>query len=165
MLSIYPQMYFFKAGKIRGFLITPIMVGLFVWHSTWVPAPIAIILDYLIPILSLIVVAHEIYYIVHMHQAFIKLDATIVQQEDTSENNLLVKNYNVTSEFRGVTFTRRFSESALGNDLAGRTRCQILLQRLPPHAIFIDSFKIKYLNLIFSLMLVYLVYYYYSHQA
>ena len=141
-------MYFFKAGKVRGFLITPIMVGLFIWHSTWVPAPIAVILDYLIPILSLLVVAHEIYYIVYMHRAFIKLDATIVQQEDTT-----------------VTFTRRFSESALGNDLAGRTQCQILLQRLLPHAIFIDSFKIKYINLVFSLMLVYLVYYYYRHPG
>jgi len=130
-----------------------------------VPPPIAVILDYLIPILSLLVVAHEVYYIVYMQRAFIKLDATVVQQEDTTENNLPVKNYDVTSEFRGVTFTRRFSETALGNDLAGRTQCQILLQRLPPHAIFIDSFKIKYINLIFSLMLVYLVYYYYSQPG
>ena len=141
------------------------MVGIFVWHSTWVPASIAVILDYLIPILSLLVLVHEIYYIIYIHRAFIKLDATIVKQEDSMENNLPVKNYDVTSEFRGVTFTRRFSESALGNDLADRTHCQILLQKLPPHAIFIDSFKIKYINLVFSLMLVYLVYYYYSHPG
>lgn len=158
-------MYFFKASKIRGFLITPMMVGIFVWHSTWLPVPVSIILDYLIPILALVVVAHEIYYIVYMHRSFIKLNATIVQQEDTTENNLPIKNYDVTSEFRGVTFTKRFSESALGNDLAGRDHCNMLLQRLPPHAIFIDSFKLKYLNLIFSLMLAYLVYYYYSHPG
>jgi hypothetical protein len=158
-------MYLSKASKIRGFLITPMMLGLFIWHSTWVPTSAATALNYFIPFLALLVVVHEIYYVIYMHRAFISLDATVVRAEDTMDNNLPIRNYDVSSEFRGVKFTQRFSESALGNDLAGREHCHILVQRNPPHAIFIDSFKLKYLNLIFSLMLVCLVYYYYSHQG
>lgn len=157
-------MYFKYITKIRGGLVAPVILGLFIWHSDWTPPVIAAVLDYAIPALAALVLLHEFGFIVYMRIAFLPIEATVVQQEDTVENKLPIKNYDVTFSFQGSPYTAHFSESIQSNDLDGLTHCRVLVQQEPPHAIFIDSFKLKYMHLIFAVVLVYMVYCYSVHS-
>ena len=135
------------------------MISLFAWHADWLPVWAATGLNYFIPIMTALAVIHEIYYVIYLHRSFDRLPAVVTLAEETMENNLQVRSYDVRFDVHGQSFTTRFSENMMGNNLAGKTECHILLQREKPHAIFIDSFSFMYMNLLFALMLVGLVYY------
>jgi hypothetical protein len=122
-------------------------------------------LYYLIPTLAVVVVLNELFYILYLQRSFTRLHADVVPLEDSSDHHQAVKNYDVTFVYNGAPFTARFSETVLGSSLHGLASCRVLIQKQPPHMILIDGFKLRYMNLIFAFMLVYLVYYSLSNPS
>jgi hypothetical protein len=158
-------MYFSNISKIRAVITIPVLAGLFIWHASWLPASAAMVLNYLIPAFTALIVINEIIYTIYLHRFFVKVNAEVIQKEDTVENKLPVKHYDLRFDFKGNTFVTQFSETMMSSNLSNITRCNILIHKKPPQIILVDGFKLKYMNLIFSLMLVYFVYYYFTNPS
>jgi hypothetical protein len=154
-------MYFRHITRIRTTLVALVIIGTFAVQESWLPAQASAVLLLLIPFLALLNVLHEIGFVIYLHRAFDRIRADVVEIEGTNEKNKLpLRNYHVTFSFHSSPYTTQFSEGGIIQALAGKTQCYVLVDREVPHEVFIDSFSLKYMQLIYALLLAAMVYSY-----
>lgn len=154
-------MYFSIINKVRIALIATVIIGIFAWNASWMPAAITAFLVYLIPVLAALNILHEIGVTAYLHIAFDSIKADVVELDDTSgDKKLPEKNYHVTFLFNGAPYTTQFAEAGIINSLEDGAHCYVRVQRESPHAVFIDGFKLKYMNLCYAIVLAIMVYSY-----
>ena len=143
---------------LRRIFFSTTMLGFFIWHSDWLPTSMTEMLNYILPVTAILAVLNEVLCTAYLFRAFDNVKGEVIAQEDTQDDNISVKNYQIKFEYKGMMYAFPHRESILSRSIEGRPLVNVLVDKNATGMVMIDSFKLKYMYVILAVFIGWTVY-------
>jgi hypothetical protein len=139
--------------NIRRVLMGVALIGIMAWQSTWLPATGMQILHLLTLIAAALGLLHEIVYVRYLSKFFTTVEAEVIHHADRQQNDMKVSTFLLKYNYDGAERACTYDDDIINHTIRGKSICKLIVHIKDPSLVFIDTFKFRYLNLIFAIFL------------
>ena len=143
---------------LRRIFFSATMLGFFIWHSDWLPASMTEMLNYILPVTAILAVLNEVLCTAYLFRAFDNVKGEVITEEDTQDNNMPVKNYQIRFEHKGMTYAFPHQEGIFSRGIEGRPTVNVLVDKKATGMVMLDSFTLKYMYIIVAFFIAWSIY-------